>query len=455
VYEPDESDELILRVQAGELTPDEAEAEAKRRGLKPLRDNPDPNDFDPMSEPHWTLPMAVAWIAYRTPEAVREQWDKYRTECWDWVYLSPRPGTGASVYSGRALETRKRATLDDLRFAAVLDDDPGEDGSPVMFVRDAVRALKGALENDKLAATGVNDSTDQRESIPSVLWQDLEFAADSKRDIVRTRIEEGRGYTRYDHVTVPRDIMRQLWAPYSATGRFELPPLMKPDRAGYMPLYCAAQWIATEGGTIDFDPENIENWKPAFAALIDHIASGEVAITGEPGERDSVRERIDGQVFANCPIDYPFQLSPDFDLSEEFYLRSSDYVDDKHWRGGFDDRFENRSEVLWKRLLVQKADVSRIWPFDIQAAQLPLEKTRGKPGAKPRYDWDAARAHIMERFHENGALMVGDPDWSCQADVERAIKQFFFDEFRQEPATSTVREKAREFINEFMAGNGR
>ena len=30
--------------------------------------------------------MSVAWIAYRTPDAVRNWWDDYRKECWDWHF---------------------------------------------------------------------------------------------------------------------------------------------------------------------------------------------------------------------------------------------------------------------------------------------------------------------------------------------------------------------------------
>ncbi len=53
---------------------------------------------------------------------------------------------------------------------------------------------------------------------------------------------------------------------------------MKPEAAGYMPLYCAAQWIATQGGEIDIDPEDVDIWRPAYSALIDFISSGQVAI---------------------------------------------------------------------------------------------------------------------------------------------------------------------------------
>jgi hypothetical protein len=239
VYTPDERDELIGGVQAGELMPGEAEAEAQRRGLKTLRDDPDPNDFDPMNEPNWTLPMAVAWIAYRTKEAVREWWDEYRTKCWKWSELGPRNRGDNPARAGYCLEPRERANLDRLHFEELAGDffeDEENDESPEMSISDAIRDLMITLEIPSLPATGVNASTGLRETIPAELWQDLDFTVVNKRDIVQTVNEEGRGYARYGHVTVARDAM----------------------------------------------------WQPAFAVLIDHIASGDVALTGVPGKQGGV-----------------------------------------------------------------------------------------------------------------------------------------------------------------------
>jgi hypothetical protein len=69
---PSRRDDLIGKVNHGTLSPEEAEAEATRLGLGPLAQRPDPAALDPMAEAYWSLPMAVAWLAYRTPEAVRE-----------------------------------------------------------------------------------------------------------------------------------------------------------------------------------------------------------------------------------------------------------------------------------------------------------------------------------------------------------------------------------------------
>jgi len=382
VYTHDERDKLITKVWRGELTREEAEAEAERRGLKPLRRNPDPEDFNPMNEPHWTLPMAVAWITYRTPEAVREWWDAYRSKCEDWEFKKDWSGPDGVPYTGWFLERRREGNLNRLGDAGAIGPPVGGDALE-MSVPEAIQALKDALGISILPATGVNKETDKRETIPAESWQDLEFRVERGRDYVRTVNEEGRGFVRYDHVTVPRDAMWQLWAPRSAQGKVELPPLITPEGAGYMPLYCAAQWIATEGGSIGFDPEDTGRWQPAYATLLDHIASEDVTVTGEPGDRGGVREPVPGAVFAGCEVDYPYQdITLDLMMSERFFVRSYPYIDDEHWRGGFDDSFENRWERGWRRLMVRKSDIARIWPFDVGAAMSlgPTQYRTGAPG---------------------------------------------------------------------------
>ena len=61
--------QLIQQVQSGAMTPEDAEAEAKRWDIAPLIMEP-PAKFDPMNEA-WTLPMVAAWLAFRDVDKVR------------------------------------------------------------------------------------------------------------------------------------------------------------------------------------------------------------------------------------------------------------------------------------------------------------------------------------------------------------------------------------------------
>jgi hypothetical protein len=143
----------------------------------------------------------------------------------------------------------------------------------------------------------------------------------------------------------------------------QLHELVKPDGPGYMPLYCAAQWIVTHGGTREINPLDEVLWREAYKDLLDRIASEDVKVLGL--HRDGATETVSGIHFASCSVVYPFS-DPRFDLilSKELCLFSRPYLDDEHWRGGFDDSLEDRRGARWRRLMVLKADVARNWPFD-------------------------------------------------------------------------------------------
>jgi hypothetical protein len=55
-----------------------AEAWVDAIGDKPVPALTDSRSLDPMLEREWTLPMAAAWFIWRSPVAVRDQWDRYR-----------------------------------------------------------------------------------------------------------------------------------------------------------------------------------------------------------------------------------------------------------------------------------------------------------------------------------------------------------------------------------------
>jgi hypothetical protein len=133
-------DRLIDEVKHGLLTPEQAEAEAVQRGLGPLATTPDLDNFDPMSEAHWTLTMAAAWIAFRTTEAVREWWDKYRDECQVWRFQPWRLGLDGPVKEGHFLERRPRATLALFQILQRREPGPNQDPRFSMAPKDAVGA---------------------------------------------------------------------------------------------------------------------------------------------------------------------------------------------------------------------------------------------------------------------------------------------------------------------------
>jgi hypothetical protein len=52
------------------VTREQALAEAQAAGICTAEIHPDPDDYDPIREPYWTLPMTLAWVIYRSYEPV-------------------------------------------------------------------------------------------------------------------------------------------------------------------------------------------------------------------------------------------------------------------------------------------------------------------------------------------------------------------------------------------------
>ncbi len=159
-------------VQNGEMTPEEAEAEAKRLGVGPLRKVADPAQFDPTSKATWTLAMAVAWIVWRTPDAVRENWDDYRRECFDW---EPAPCCRRIEGGVFACPTKTSLTGSPQTGEATSTASGPDEDRKLMSVKSAREQLWQALEEGRLTATGERDLSGDPIQIPAHKWPSLEL----------------------------------------------------------------------------------------------------------------------------------------------------------------------------------------------------------------------------------------------------------------------------------------
>ena len=370
-------DQLFDAVHYGRMTPEEAEAAAKHLGCAALADNPDPGLFNPMGETWWTLPMVVAWIAWRTPTDVLNVWDQYRLECSDWHFQEWRVGFDGPIHMGHFLETRKAATLSYLAISEIFSSVPDTAPAAPLSLKTAKARLWKALGENALKATGISTVSRQRVEIANYEWRDLEDFEENDCDVVRVRdgkLVSSRGY---DDLAFRRQNIMAIWQPNRIEERgLELPATMPPDGPGYMPLYCAAQWIATHGGTVRFEPTYMPIWENAYTQLLARIASNEVSITGM---RDGMRQKMEGLLFAAISASYPFiDTSIELLLGDEMYLLSYTYLDAEHWKKGFDDSLQDRQGTKWSKLLVLKADVARWWTFKNEHV-LP-ETHSGAPG---------------------------------------------------------------------------
>jgi hypothetical protein len=382
-------DELFERAKFGRITGEQADAEAERLGLGSLSRRPDATAFDPVREDYWTLPMAVAWIAYRNSDAVREAWDRYCAECWHWVWQKWRVGFDGDVHEGWHLEQWQRPTLARLALSEAFDRADVDNGKPpIMTVEESCEALWSALREGFFAASAVDTQSGRRVEISALDWHELvAVQGRAERDEVRFGLM-GNGYA---DVLIPSAALRGFWRAPAET-HSQLPETIRPDGDGYMPLYCAAHWIATEGGKREFSPCDEEIWRDAYAQLLAAITSEKVRVVGL---RDGERNLLLGHLFAGVAVDYPF-CSADVEImaGPELHLRSYPYVDEEHWRGGFDDALVSRGQSKWTRLMVDKAAVRQRWPFE--AALAPRSGALGRPTSSHLFSAEMERRATLE-----------------------------------------------------------
>lgn len=392
----DQRDQLFDRAKYGEITGDYADAEAIRLGLGSLSHKPGPDEFRPEAVTHWTLPMAVAWIAYRDLEEVREWSAPYRAECLHWIWQRWRVGLDGPIQEGWHLDRRSKPTLSLLRIGAAID--CVEEKPPAMTIGEAQEALWIALQEGFFAASGIDTETDRRVEIPPLDWHEL-VVVEGKGEVDEVR--RGLLGSGYRDPLVPSVAIRGLWRePVEKAMR--LPALVRPDGDGYMPLYCAAQWIASESGQVNFSPEDPPRWRAAYTALLAAITSEKIRVVGL---RSGEREIIPSHIFAGIQVDYPFE-DPELELmvGPELYLRSYAYRDDEHWRGGFDDALIQKREDKWTRLMVDKPSVRRLWPgrpskSSLATGALPLSMSPSGHGYMPLYcaaEWIATEGGTVD-----------------------------------------------------------
>lgn len=193
-------EEILALVRLGKMTPNEAESWAEREGMPPIAGRPDPSAFDPMTRPSWTPLQAVAWIAYRDVEKVRDASAEFRAQWSVWREVAEPDDDWTQPKRGSWLEPVPAAS-----FLESFDDD----------------ALAEAKEADLIASliagdvtcSGFMNSGGQRVIVPPIQWNDLKFhfGADDVALVSMWQSTPIASVVHYTDLLIERERVLKLW----------------------------------------------------------------------------------------------------------------------------------------------------------------------------------------------------------------------------------------------------
>jgi hypothetical protein len=201
---------LIGLAANGLLASGEVERLASNWGLLPIASRPPEGSCDPMGLSHWTLAMAVSWIAWRDISCVREAMDAYRSDCWEWTSFNRRFLDGDRPYeiSGEELVTVAPLSLSHLCGLEAVGCDAW-DRPMLMSIKSAREALWRHLGQGDISAAAVDDAGDHV-IVPPHQWAALEIA-ESRSGQDYLVFSHDATYPAYTRVAIPRTSILSIW----------------------------------------------------------------------------------------------------------------------------------------------------------------------------------------------------------------------------------------------------
>jgi hypothetical protein len=201
---------LIGLAQDGFLSSGEIEQLASKWGLLPIASRPPEGSYDPMSVSHWTLAMAVSWIAWRDISCVREAMDAYRSDCWEWTSFHRQFLDGDHPYeiSGEELVVVAPLSLSHLCGLEAVGCDAW-DRPMLLSIKSAREALWRHLGEGDISAAAVDDGGDHV-IVPQHQWAALELA-ESRSGQDYLVFSHNPAKTAYTRVAIPRNSILSIW----------------------------------------------------------------------------------------------------------------------------------------------------------------------------------------------------------------------------------------------------
>jgi hypothetical protein len=88
--------------------------------------------------------------------------------------------------------------------------------------------------------------------------------------------------------------------------------------------------------------------------------------------------------------------------------------------------------------------------YSVYAVPVAVAKHDERRGRRPKLDWDGqVKEFLFDQMDFHGGLVPGDPEWNCQADVERAVTTFIENDLGSSASEGTIRQYTRKFLREW------
>jgi hypothetical protein len=373
-FKPSLRDELISRAQVGEITPEQAEAEAAATGLPPFATTPALPAFDPLRDNRWSIAMGLAWIAWADMGLVRDQNAEFRSQCMRWVprrWNRPNSeGTGFTAVEGWFLETRPAPTPTMLSLReGYMKERKTLRSSTRMSVRDAETALWGALSEGSMVAEAFNGEG-KPVGIPEREWSYLVWVESGDAGCLRYNASDRKDA--YYDVKLKRDDLLRLWPAvknkplFHERQAFIEASMFAPmaTSAGYVPLCVALHWIMAKGGMRSVRLDDVAAWTAAVAQVHPLICEGTLVLIGQPRGETFTRPFPSfafSLVRILTPVDDSFS---DVLLSASAHVASCSFVDEENWHNGCNDQLyePGQGAPSWTHLQLRRSQILEHWP---------------------------------------------------------------------------------------------
>jgi hypothetical protein len=355
----------------------------------------------------WSLPMAVAWIAWRNSASVREHYAEYAQKCLYWIpgswNVPMNNGTEFARIDGHELKGLGQSTVCRLSLVETyLTSTKALPPTTKMTVAQAEKQLFEELAAGQITAIA-KDHAGNVVDIPQRQWPYLQLFEEAETDVLKhDALDQTPTFV---DIKLPREMLKQVWQEFPVEPQM-IEPMTSSGTAGYVPLCSALHWIMTEAGQKCRHLDDKQSWDAAVARLISLISTGEVEIIGRDTGGQS--RAMDGVMFAGISVGQPLRESFRLVVGDNPWISCTPYVDEECWGRDFNDHMylKRFGPASWTHLQVRKADVLRHIKFDVlldkgkatspslQQTIRQAEKELWPNGAKPARtkDRDAAIA---------------------------------------------------------------